>query len=474
MVVVAVIVGVAIADGSSSVPRPAAPLGLFDAIPIAPADSYSSSAFCTGGADGVSGVAGTTIFLTNTSGSAVKGVMTTRVAPGTGAGGASHGALGVPVRRPVVVPARGTAAVNPGTGLPGGDLATSFAFDGGGVAVEQVVTGAAGWSSAPCASQTSGSWYFAGGSTSGGNGLTLDIFNPSSTEAVVDVSFLTSSGVVVPSKYQGLQIRPGGMTSERIGDFVQAQSEIATVVSAQSGSVVADELQQWPSTTSGGMSLRLGSPAASTSWQFAQTTAVSNGTVTFHLANPGSSPAAATFRFGLAVGTVEPLRVTVAARSVATFVASGSHRLPDQTTYSVLVHATGAIVMSRSVVAPPSSPSPARGGASGSTTTATRWLVVPPGVPNAPGTSGATMDSLAVFNPGRTRVRAVVTALGSSTPVANVSVGAGAVEVLGAAAVGGLRTFEVRADRPVAVEEDSGPSGAPGVASSSGLPFTDG
>jgi hypothetical protein len=42
--------------------------------------------------------------------------------------------------------------------------------------------------------------------------------------------------------------------------------------------------------------------------------------------------------------------------------------------------------------------------------------------------------------------------------------------VLAEAPVGGLVTLDVRSDVPVAVEEDSVPSGAAGVVSSTGLP----
>jgi hypothetical protein len=46
------------------------------------------------------------------------------------------------------------------------------------------------------------------------------------------------------------------------------------------------------------------------------------------------------------------------------------------------------------------------------------------------------------------------------------------VAVLGGGTVGGLRAFEVRSSQPVVVEEDSGPSVAAGVVSSTGMPFT--
>src|SRR5674476_715809 len=143
-------------------------------------------------------------------------------------------------------------AVNPGAGLTAGDVATSFVFAGGGVAANQVVTGTGGWSTAPCASQIATSWYFAGGSTTAGNALTLDLFNPTSTDAVINVSFLTNSGIITPSAYQGLVVPAGQIVAENVEDFVQNQPEIATLVSAQSTAIVADEVQQWSTGPTGG------------------------------------------------------------------------------------------------------------------------------------------------------------------------------------------------------------------------------
>ena len=63
----------------------------------------------------------------------------------------------------------------------------------------QVVPGANGWSTAPCASRIASQWAFAGGSTTTGNTLTLSLYNPTATEAVVNVSFLTGQGSTRPS-----------------------------------------------------------------------------------------------------------------------------------------------------------------------------------------------------------------------------------------------------------------------------------
>ena len=110
------------------------------------------------------------------------------------------------MRRRVRVPARASLAVNPAEGLAAGSDATAFAFSGGGVVATQAASGPNGWSTAPCASRIASQWAFAGGATTAGNTLTLSLFNPAATEAVVNVSFLTEGGVIAPQQYQGLVV----------------------------------------------------------------------------------------------------------------------------------------------------------------------------------------------------------------------------------------------------------------------------
>ncbi len=456
------VVVVAVVDAAAPAPPAPAPAATADGVALSSAGSYSSSAFCAGGT-GTAAV--TTVYLTNTTAKAVAGEMTA-VGPAGSAGTAPT------THRALTVPPFGTAAVDPADGLPAGSNAASFTFAGGGVAASQVVSGPNGWSTAPCASQTSAQWVFAGGSTATGNALTLSLFNPAAVESVVNVSFLTDAGVVNPQAYQGLTIPPGQLVTENVGDFVQNANDIATVVTAQSGTVVSTELQQWSSGATGGLSLRLGSPALSTTWRFAQTTAMPGATVDFYLANPGSTSASATITFGFSSGSVEPQQVAVAARSVAAVTASGIPGLPHQVPYAVTVDASQPIAVGRSVLASGGSSPPVWGSSPGTVTVAGRWLVPGPGVPGAPGTAGATVRSLAVADPGSGPVTVGLSRLGQVRPFATFTVLPGDLRVLGANQVGGLATYLVSSSGPVDVEEDSAPAGAPGVVSSTGVPLS--
>jgi hypothetical protein len=459
--VLAVVVAVAVISAAFPTPAAAPAPGSEDGVPIPPAGASSSSAFCSAG---TGNAAATTIYLTNSTPRLVTGVMTSI--------GRARGSGSVPtVHRNVVVPPLGSAAVNPSIGLPKGSNASSFDFAGGGVVATQVVSGPGGWSTAPCATQISSRWAFSGGSTSVGNTLTLALFNPAAPESVVNISFLTSTGMITPQAYQGLVVPPGRLVVENVGSFVQRESNIATFVTAQSGALVSSEFQQRSSGTTGGVSLRLGSPALSTTWRFAQTTAEPGSTVSFDLANPGTTAVTSTISLGLSSGSVVPRHVSIPPLSIVGFVASGASGLPQRTPYSVTVNASAPIVVGRSVLAHSGSPAPAWGSSSGTVTAATHWLVPGPGVVHVPGTAHAAIESLAVANPGPSVAQVEVTPLGRTRPAAMFTVASDEMTVLGPKLVGGLSAYTVSSSQPVNVEEDSRPTGAPGVVSSTGFPF---
>lgn len=454
--VVAVLVVVGLISAAVPAPNPAPAPATSDGVPVTPAASYSSSAFCVAG---TGAAASATVYLTNPTRRPVSGVMTTVSA-----------ASSATVRRSVRVPALGSAAVAP---APGGG-ASSLAFAGGGVVVDQGVAGPGGWDLSPCASRTSGQWSFAGGSTASGNLLSLALFNPAATEAVANVSFLTPDGLVTPQNYQGLEIPAGQLVVENVGDFVQNVATIATLVTAQAGSLVSSEFQQWSPGGTGGVSLRLGSPALATTWRFAQTTTLPGSSVDVTIGNPGTAPVTASLSAGLSSGTVVPHQVVVPPLSVAVFAASSDTGLPLQTAFSLTVTSSGPTVVGRSVGAPGGSAAPVWGSSPGTVTVGDRWLVPGPGVPGAPAVSGAAVNSLAVANPGTAPVRVVVSPVGGSGPVAMFTVPAGRLSVVLSKALTGLVALVVSASQPVYVEEDAAPTGAPGVVSSTGFPLTAG
>ena len=457
----AVVLGVGMLSAAVPTPAPAPAVSAGDGVQVAPTSARTSSLFCVPGAGLDAGDGATAgLVLTNTRRTTARGVMTTA----TGSGATS-------VRRDVTVPPLGNTEVAPGQGLPAGATATTLAFVGGGVTGTMVVGGPVGWTTAPCASSVSSEWDFVGGSTSTGL-LDLSLYDPTAAQAVVDVSFLTSDGnVLAPQAYQGITLAPGQLVVAGLGAYVQNQPLVATLVQTSSGAVVATELDRLAVPSGSGLALVTGTPAPASTWRFAQTTAVQGGSVTVAVANPGSSPVTAKVTVGLASATVMPKLLTVPGRSVASFQPSAMAGWPLGSPYSVTVTAPSPIVVGRSIVAPPGGGSPRAGLTGGTTTTAESWLVVGPGMVGSPLVPGATMQSLAVANPGPSAVEVTVTPLAGGRPVAMVRVAPNGLVVFGPAAVGGLRPLVVTASGPIGVEVDDGPVGAPGIVSASGFPL---
>jgi hypothetical protein len=193
--------------------------------------------------------------------------------------------------------------------------------------------------------------------------------------------------------------------------------------------------------------------------------------VDFELANPGPAAVTAMLSVGLSAGTVVPRRVVIPSQGIVDFVSSGTGGLPQQIPFSVTVTSSAPIVVGREVLAPNGAAQPVWGSSSGTTTTAPRWLVPGPGTPSVAGTTDATTTSLAVADPGPSPSRVEVTRLGGSRIVAEATVAPGQVMVFGAKLVGGRSALSVVSSQPVFVEADAGPTGTPGVVSSTGFPF---
>jgi hypothetical protein len=376
-----------------------------------------------------------------------------------------------PVIARVTVPARGTAVVQPAVGLPVGGTASAFSFAGGGVTGTAVVAGPHGWSTAPCANQVASQWDFACGSTTAGL-LDLSLNNPTAAPAVADVTFLTTNGTVIePQPYQGIPVGPGGLVIEGLDAYVQNQPVVATFVQATSGALVATELDQMVVSAGTGLALLAGTQGPSTSWRFAQTTVVQGGTVTLDVANPGTAPITAHISVGLPGATVVPYNLPLPGRTVVPLAVSSIAGWPLGSPYSLTVNAPAPIVVGRTVTAPAGGASPQAGITSGTTVVSSKWLVVGPGVPGQPSIAGGVINSLAVQNPWSHPVDVTVTPLAGGRPMAMARIAAGRVVMFGPDQVGGLKPLIVTATDPVTVETDDGPTGAPGIAGSSGFPL---
>ncbi len=452
LAVVAVLAGVSVAD--RVVARPGAPAGSIPATlavsPVVAGSRASSSAWYCAGLAGAPAGSHASVVLTNPRAVPVTGTLTVR-----SAGQNSGQQLGFEI------PAAAQLSLPLSTPGP-----ASVLIDGGGVGALEVVSGPLGWTTAPCASAAATRWFFAHGSTAPGQTVQLSLFNPTSSDAVVNVSFATSAGgAVTPPAYQGIPVPAGQAVLENLADHVQSNPSFATEVSALSGAVVADEMIEVGSPGHGGMSIVDGSPVTESRWAFAQNTDLQSGGNTFSVFNPSNHPASVTVSISLVQGQAAPIVMQVGPFSVATLAAQDQIRIPSGTTFGLTFSSSGpGIVVSREAEIP-SGIAPNLGDVTGAPGGQRRWLV--PALP-PPGTSPW---ALAVLNVAGRPIRVKLAWVEPSGVVVAVP-GSGVVPL----ALGGLdllgpnppapigrAPLVVTADGPVALELDPEPVAAPGT-----------
>lgn len=436
----------------------------------APVGAESSDWYCTGGTGTASGAANATLYLVNAGARTVVGTLT--VAASTGA--SSSEAISVP-------PGQTTAV--PSTVVQGPWLASRVDLEGGGVTVDELVHGAAGWAEAPCASTTSTSWYFASGSTANGSLLYVSVYNPASTMAVVDLTFYTTSGVIRPDLFQGLVLAPGAVVVAEVASYVQGQSSVSTVVEARAGRVVADELEEHAVDGVSGLSLELGSPSPERRWLVPRTVNVTGGRDETVVFNPTGVAEQVTAAVRLPSGPVTPEVRQLAPGATWTLVTSGLIRIPPNTDYATTVTASGPGVVVDRVVRSSSAGTPPQWGAVAATPSAWttvasgRWALANPAVPTTP-VGGAAPFALDLLNPGGHEVTVTVRLLTRSGPsrlgrMGGLRIPPGALTVVepAALAAAGGRPLVVSSSGPLAATLDATPAGMPGVVALAAIPL---
>ncbi len=472
-IVAVVVVGVAVAGrtpGSAPAGGPAVTPAAFVSGP----GTESSAWYCTGQTTPTGGLAVGTLVLTNTTNHDVSGVIT------------STSETAAEVQSSVVVPARGQLVPSVPPPSSGSWVAQEAVLASGGVAVTQAVHGSAGWSEAPCASQTSQQWYFASGVTTGTDGLFISVFNPTSSPDVVDMTFVTPGGVMHPIDYQGLVLGPGQLQVANVGAFVQNQTAVATTVSSRTGRIVATEVQQFNGYPQG-LSVLPGEPSVASNWSIPQSEELNGGASELDIYNPGTTPESVTVTARPRSGPVAPIVQRVAPESTWALSTSSQTRLPktdlsssQPDPYSTEVTARGGagVVVGRLVAGPASGPQPRAGVAAGVTALTSswpshQWLVPSPGSTQTPAYQGALPEHLALSDPTSVSEHYAVLVM---TPHGLRAITSGTLQphqglTLGGATLfgAGLYSLLVRGSGPLSVSEDVGPAAAFGVVTMPGI-----
>ncbi len=467
VVVIGLVAGVA---GNRGAPVPVGALALPSA-QVAAADAESSAWYCTGQSTGSagSGVDPGQIVLANTTPRPVAATIETV----TDTGATEQAAVSVPAHQTVVPSLTAPSS--------GSWEAQTVTLAGGGVSVSQTVDGSSGWSVAPCQSTTSATWYFAGGSTEGSDGLNLALLNPTSIPVVVDLSFVTPSGTLHPINYQGIVLSPGQLQVENVASEVQDMSSVSTVVATRTGRVVASELQVFAAPATG-LSLLPGAIVPQAQWVIPQSQEASGGVSSLDVFNPGPRTESVTVHLRLSSGQLHPLADRIAPDSTWILQTSSQTRIPDGATYTTSIDASGGpgVVVARLVAFPSSTQTPLAGLANAvdgltASAAAGEWVVPPPGEASSPAASSAAPDSLALANQSGTGEQFAAVALTpSGTKVlASGTLGAGVTAVVNGSALSavGFDPIIVRAGGPMGVSEDVGPTAGLGVVTMPAIPL---
>ncbi len=322
----------------------------------------------------------------------------------------------------VTVPPGGKVSFALSAVINGPFLGAYVVVNGGGVGVSEMDQGFTGWSVSPCAAHGADQWYFADGSTAGGDRLYMELLNPGATTSVVNLSFSggesgagaagdgntgtagdaalrTSSvtaqqstggsvsgsgGMLSPSAYQGIVIPPFGLVVESLGHHVVSQVPVATVVRATAGVVVAAELQVGAtggsSVPSDGMALMLGSVSPAERWWFPIAWNQPGSVDAFHVFNPGNKTVHYKEIFKFSGGSVPSYRSSLPPHSISTLVAQEIPGLPTAIPYQLeirVVHGDGGVVVGSSLAAPSAAAPNPLFGMSAPISTGYRCWVVP-------------------------------------------------------------------------------------------------
>jgi len=274
-------------------------------------------------------------------------------------------------------------------------------FYGGMAVAAQEVTTSVGTASQPCASSTSGKWYFPSGATFRNADEYVSLLNPYPIDAIADLSFTTDQGQEDPAAFQGVVVPAHGLAVVDLRSYLSRRRRIALTVSTRGGQIVAFETEVVSTVPAGtpllgakgapdpalpvaGVDLLLGAPSTSLSWWWPGGGDGPGLSETYVLYDPG--PKAARLSLSLvpqgdaaAAGKGGFVQLVVAPYGVAQVTTNGQPWALPGTPYAAYLQSLNgvAIVAERTVTG--SAPSAERGRAAllGETTAATSWLLTP-------------------------------------------------------------------------------------------------
>ncbi len=461
--IVALVAGGLLADRHLA-PAPAVQFGssTVSPMPVVPSGTpLSSSWFCPGVPAGATPGSDGVISVLNPGDSAIEGTLTL------------YPIDGEPIARPLALPERSRSDFRMSQVAPGGWAAAVVELLGAEGVVEQTASSSAGFASSACANTAAQTWYLADGVTTLDASLSLLLFNPFPDDAIVDMSFATTSGTRQPGSLQGFVVKGRSLKVLPLDDVVRREPTIATTVKARSGRVVLGRAQSFVVGTRRAFAVGLGSTQASESWWFAAGESSSRTSERLALFNPGDDDSDVEVAFYPAdpskTQTPDPVDVTVPAAGSVTLDVNATDSVPDGD-HSILVMAeSGRPVVAERLLDVAGTKTANVTLQPGSPLTATAWTLLSGAAGNS--------ESLAVANTTGEATTVTVRVLGPAGPTAleglnGVTLGAAAsLRVdLSAKGVKGAPVFVLSSLPVVAERLEGAPAGRTGVSIARGIP----
>jgi hypothetical protein len=428
LVLAAVLVAAIVTQNQSSANTAhAVPVALADTGPAVPAaDALSTSWFCAEGTSTPDGRADETVIIASVADTEVEATVSVM------SGGTA------PVSRTYKLEPRALQRVHVADLVASAEPGIVVEVAGGQAVVSHEIKANGDVATEPCARTASTEWYFAAGTTLRGAQEYIVLFNPFGDDAVVDVTFVTDSGVQQPDGAQAVDVPRRSRVSLAVHDLVPRQRDVAAEVQARSGRVVAERSQLFDGTASEGeiarkgVALSLGAQAPERTWYFANGTRSGSASTVVGVANFGSVQTTAEVSVVLEGDlTLPPQSVHISPNGVAMVdVTTG---VPADSDYAVVVRARDTEEVTRPVVAemlqwwPDQSASTGVATTMGSTRLAKRWVVSAPG--------GSLHGVVTVLDPGTQPLTATLLRLDAGDTTGPASAPARAVDT------GRLRTF---------------------------------
>jgi hypothetical protein len=199
-----------------------------------------------------------------------------------------------PVTTTIDLPARGSRTVNAVELLDSELVSALIESPSGAVAVSRLIHGHFGVDVSPCSTLAADEWYMPAGDTLRDAVTEIVLYNPFSSDAVVDLTFATNDeiGEFSVAELEGVVVHSRSVQRVDLTEHVRVREAVGTIVRARAGQVVVDQLVTLDGTQERtGMSVSLATASLAQRWTYPAGFVDDLVTMRVHIVNPSDEVA---------------------------------------------------------------------------------------------------------------------------------------------------------------------------------------